>query len=1150
MATALRTSTSLRQTTRQDRPKSYLRPEADWPSQLDFDTTQRFGLAVALLDRLLTNAAGPVKLLDVGCNILNLLPSYFDPQLVRVTRCDTFENIAHDPHFVQITPGERLPFADESFDAVLSLEVLEHIPRDGRAFFLRECLRVSRRGCVWSCPNGEEEVRAAERVGSATFESRTGKPHPFLTEHEQYGTPTEAEIRRELSDCDVPHAVWQQNPVDLWLPSIVFGETLSEHGAPEWVRKALKDALTKLDRSATGTRSTPYRKLYVAAKRFDATAALESFPTPFGRLAESGTASPQPVQPLVSFGRVAGEVLAQMSSGWKREVKQLELDVSRHGADRKRWAEEADALRRELSAWNQRAYLLSNDITLLTRTFGWKLSYPLRLLQRWFAPPSFTDRDLRPWFELKPTNPGEWLGPGTGPLPVEWESLGLDPQFALPAVLPAGYARIEMKLTGPTRALTELFVDEGDGFTAGSCVESFEWEETLTVDIVVKLDKPVFGFRLDPMGTPGIFSLHYLRITPLAGPRILSHAVKKKIELLKMYKLTGPTLSNGLKMLATGQFRRAFGKIMQTYSDDRRLGPSSLASRTSYDVWRCRRQLTSEERARQIAESKALANPTVISLIMPVYNPPPDCLEKAIQSVRKQTYPHWQLCITDDKSTDPRIAGMLRKQAAADPRIIVQFAETNGGIATASNRALDRATGDFIGLFDNDDELAEHALFKMAEAIRANPQADFIYSDEDKITPDGTHIDPFFKPDWSPDFFLSCMYTCHFGVYRRSEVERVGRFRKEFDTAQDYDLALRIVSEIQNAAARGGPRETDKIVHVPDVLYHWRMLPGSTATTAQAKPKAEETARQAIVSYLERVNKPGRVERGSAVGLHRVRYDIQGRPKVSIVIPTAGRRSMIRGRETWYVLHCVQSIRQQSTYDHYEILVVDNDDLHPHLARELDALGVIRVPYTEPFNLSSKMNLGAARASGDYLILLNDDTEVIAPDWIEVMLELGQWPEVGAVGAKLLFEDGRLQHSGVTFLGRVPGHHFYGAPGDYPGYWHGNLLIRNYSAVTGACVLVRAEDYWAVGGFDPAFPLNYNDIDMCLKLRRLGKRIVYQPHAILSHFENASKEGIFAEEVERFIDRWGNEFPCDPYYNPNLTKVHGDYRLGAGLGGE
>lgn len=1127
---------------------SFLRPQPALPDKLDFDTARRFGLATQLLDRLFAGLSGPVRILDLGCNVLNLLPSYLDPDRVRVTRCDTYPNGGNDPDYRQIVPGEPLPFADGEFDAVVSLEVLEHVPVAGRRFFLAECLRVSRRGCVWTCPNGSEAIRYVESAGSATYTLRNGKPHPFLTEHSEFGLPTTDEITGHLAGLDVPHAVWHQSPADVWLANLVLAEPLAESFAPDWVHRRLRDGLDRLDRTTTGCRPASYRTAYVAAKTFDATAALEPFETPYGKPAPTAAESaPEESgeELLPAVCRAAGAAVADMAAGWKREVKHLEMEVARHAGERKQWAEEAEALRRELSAWNQRAYLQTQGIRLLTGTTPWKLGYPFRLLERWIAPPRFTERDLKPWFELKVNEDG-WQGPGSGPFPVEWESVGIDPQFVLPVVLPPGYVRIRLRMSGISRGITEIYADEGDGFQTASCVETFEWEENLSVDIVVKFDKPVFGLRLDPLAGPGRFKLHEFSATPLAGPRIFGHALLKKIMLLRMYELTGRTLWNGLKVLVTGRFGKVAGKLTQTFGDDRRLGPSSMAARTSYDVWRRRRELTDAEKQRQRTESVAWTNPPTISLLMPVYNPPPDCLDTAIQSVRNQTYPHWQLSICDDKSTDPKVSAILKRHAAADPRITLTFSPHNGGIAAACNLALEKATGEFVGGLDHDDELAEHCLFKIAEAIRANPRAEYVYTDEDKITPDGTHVDPFFKPDWSPDFFLSCMYTCHLGVYRTARVRAVGGYRSEYDTAQDYDMALRYVASLQNEARAGGPAEETRVVHVPDVLYHWRMLPSSTACSHRAKPKAEATARRALESYLEHVGRPGTVERGSDVGLHRVRYHIQGDPKVSIVIPSAGRRATVRGRDTWFVLHCVESIRRETTYANYEIVVVDNDDMAPPLQRELDELGVRRIPFTEPFNLSNKMNLGAAKAEGDYLLLLNDDTEVITPDWIEAMLEIGQWPEVGAVGAKLLFEDGRLQHAGVTLVGRVPLHHFYAAPGDYPGYWHGNLLVRNYSAVTGACVLVRTDDYHAVGGFDPEFPLNYNDIDMCLKLRQKGKRIVYQPHAKLYHFEGVSKEGTFKVEVDRFVAKWGEAMKRDPYYNPNLSQVHGDYRLGAG----
>ena len=285
------------------------------------------------------------------------------------------------------------------------------------------------------------------------------------------------------------------------------------------------------------------------------------------------------------------------------------------------------------------------------------------------------------------------------------------------------------------------------------------------------------------------------------------------------------------------------------------------------------------------------------------------------------------------------------------------------------------------------------------------------------------------------------------------------------------------------------------------------------------------------------------MEQGPSPGLQRVRYLIQGNPKISIVIPSAGRSAVVHGKETTFIGHVVRSIHEKSSYRNYEILVVDNDDMPPPLRRELDDLGVVRVVYTAPFNLSAKINLGAAKADGDFVLLLNDDMEIITPDWLECMLEHAQWPEVGAVGAKLLFPDGRLQHAGVTLLDGKPHHHFYGWPGHDPGYFGSHILTRNYSSVTGACLLTRTELFHDVGGFAADFPLNFNDIDFCLRLRKKGLRIVFTPYAQLFHFESASKTGCYAHEVDAFVKRWGGDYALDPYYSPHLATDAIDYRL-------
>jgi GT2 family glycosyltransferase len=445
---------------------------------------------------------------------------------------------------------------------------------------------------------------------------------------------------------------------------------------------------------------------------------------------------------------------------------------------------------------------------------------------------------------------------------------------------------------------------------------------------------------------------------------------------------------------------------------------------------------------------------------------------------------------------------------------------------------LELARGQYVALLDHDDELAEQALFRMAEAIVRDPSLEMLYSDEDKLTTEGRHVDPFFKPDWSPEYFLACMYTCHLGVYRTERLRQIGGWRSSFDGAQDYDLVLRLIA--------GQPR----IHHVPDVLYHWRTIPSSTASGAQAKPEAHLRARRALQAYLDSTGRGGRVEDGPSTGFHRIRYAIQGNPKVSIVIPSACRTIQFRGRQSWFVLECVSSIRRLSTYGNLEIIVLDNGDMSVELCEALKPLVIRRLPFTEPFNLARKMNVGARAAGGEQLLFLNDDVEVITPDWIESMLEYSQWPEIGAVGAQLLFPNNTQQHTGVTVLNGNPGHPFYQFPASHPGYFYSSQVHRNWSAVTGACLMTRAEVFQAAGGFTEEFPLNYNDVDYCLKLRDLGKRVVYMPYARLYHHESVTKTGTFAHELEAFKRVWLERLGRDPYYNPNLTTQTCDFRIG------
>lgn len=534
------------------------------------------------------------------------------------------------------------------------------------------------------------------------------------------------------------------------------------------------------------------------------------------------------------------------------------------------------------------------------------------------------------------------------------------------------------------------------------------------------------------------------------------------------------------------------------------------------------RRHTAEESAGLIQQ---MQRRPVISVLMPVFESNERWLRRAIESVTTQYYPRWELCIADDRSEAPHVRRILEEYASRDRRIKTVYRDTNGHIAAASNSALALASGEFVALLDHDDELAPDALLEMALAHNRNPAADMFYSDEDKIDERDVCSDPFFKPDWSPEYLLACMYTCHLGVYRTSLVRELGGFRTEATGAQDYDLALRLVSKSPN------------VVHIPKVLYHWRMHEKSTAQAGENKDYAYPAARWALQEHLNRSPFEGEVLAGPRYGFHRVRFRVRDEPLVSIVIPSAGRIASFDGQRIDLLRECVCSILGTSTWRRFEIIVVDNGDLRPELREWLDPRVRLITYQEKPFNLARKINLGAAQAEGEHLLLLNDDTRVVTPDWIQDLLQYSQQPAIGAVGAKLLFPGGRIQHAGIILLDGNPGHAYYDQPEDEPGYFVSAQVARNYLAVTGACLMTRREVFEEVGGFSEEFSLNYNDVDFCLKLHQRGYRIVYVPEAVLYHYESLSKEGaggVSAEELDRFHNKWGQHYLVDPYYNPNL----------------
>ncbi len=523
------------------------------------------------------------------------------------------------------------------------------------------------------------------------------------------------------------------------------------------------------------------------------------------------------------------------------------------------------------------------------------------------------------------------------------------------------------------------------------------------------------------------------------------------------------------------------------------------------------------------------------SIIMPVYNVEAKWLEKAIQSVQNQIYPNWELCIADDASPKPHIRSILTEYSKLDSRIKVIFRTENGNISAASNSALELVTGEYIALLDHDDEFAIDALFENAKLINQHPEADFIYSDEDKINTKGKRSHPCFKPDWSPEYFYSCMYTCHLGVYRTSIIRDIGGFRSTYDGSQDYDLVLRVVENTQN------------IYHIPKVLYHWRIIPSSAASGIQAKPWAYTAGKKALQAMIERSPYPGYVEETINPGIYRVRRHLIGKPLVSIIIPSTGKKIDTPKGSVCLLEDCIRSIKQLSTYPHYEIIVVDGYDISESTLKVIASPCVQLVRCHEQFNFSMRINAGVAKAKGQFLLLLNDDTKVLSPDWLESMLELAQQKEIGAVGAKLLSPDGRIQHTGMIFLEGNPCHAFYGFDSENPGYYCSNIVNKTYLAVTAACLMIRQEVFQQLGGLDELFPLNYNDVDLCLKAHQAGYRNVVTPYAQLIHYESAScQKGVSPGEISLLNNKWNDYLKIlrgDPYYNPNLSCQSANFQL-------
>lgn len=720
------------------------------------------------------------------------------------------------------------------------------------------------------------------------------------------------------------------------------------------------------------------------------------------------------------------------------------------------------------------------------------------------------------------------------PQGASYISQGEDPYFRLRSPLVAGWYMVEVQMLVPAgTAHARFYLDIGDGESeamsfalpihSGRMAKRLLW-----VTAPARL-------RFDPMTQQGAFTLQHFRLVRMFDS-LAKRRMHKKLEL-RMLNTRGslvPQLQAASPPKLCDSWRD-YNAIFEPVRDDA----------VTYARW------IEEVEAHQIpsleqqqAEMQTWSWLPEISIVLPTYNTPESLLRECLDSVVAQTYPHWQLCIADDASTQPHVQVLIRQYATMDKRIHYVLRPTNGHISASSNSALALATGEFVALLDHDDTLAPHALFTVAQCLQEQPSAQVIYSDEDKLDPEGRRCDPFFKPDWAPDLLFSQNYMAHLLVYQRQLLSDVGGFRTGYEGSQDYDLLLRCIARI---AAPGN------VIHIPKVLYHWRMAEGSTATGHAQKDYATAAAQQALQDHMDSCHPGVRVE-VTRPGIYRARWPLPGsQPLVSLIIPTRNGFDHLRT--------CIESIREKTTYTNYEILVVDNQSdcdqtltYLRHIEVDADYGGRVRVlKYDHPFNYSAINNFAASQARGSVLGLINNDVEVINGDWLSEMVSHALRPNVGCVGAKLYYPDGTLQHAGVVLgIGGVAGHSHKYSSGSDVGYFGRLLTAHNVSAVTGAVLLVRKAVFEEAGMLDEEYlKVAFNDVDFCLKVREAGYLNIWTPFAELFHHESKTrgdddtphKAARFASECVFMKDRWGELLRNDPFYNKNLTLSTEDYAI-------
>ncbi|WP_411350356.1 glycosyltransferase family 2 protein [Paenibacillus sp. WLX2291] len=711
----------------------------------------------------------------------------------------------------------------------------------------------------------------------------------------------------------------------------------------------------------------------------------------------------------------------------------------------------------------------------------------------------------------------------------KWRSLGEDPFFFIDGDYPKGWIELNVISSSAMIVPLKVYWDDGSGISEENSTKigSLPIGNRVSSQFTFYIPKQTRTLRLDTGTQKCEFELSLIDIKIVGALTILKKKYSNYINLSKC-------LNRDLILKAAKLYKKegikGVANRLKSFVD-----PSQLSTQQLYQEW-IRLNGISEYEINQNLNS--ITRKFTISVIMPVYNTPEEYLKKAIDSVREQLYPHWELCICNDASSNNKIQAIIEQYAQQDSRIKFIQHEKQQNISVASNSALSLASGEYVAFLDHDDEFTKDALYEVALLLNNEPDTDMIYSDEDKIDVKGNRSQPFFKPDWSPNTLLSQMYTCHLTVYRLEIVKKIGGFRVGYEGSQDYDLALRIVELTKN------------IRHINKILYHWRMSNTSTATSANAKTYTSDAGVRALKDTINRRGYNAKVFKDELANVYVMKHLPKNEPLISILIPT---RNMAEVLST-----CVDSIFKLSTYSNFEVIIIDNgsddpatlDLFNKYIVQHGKRFKVLRLDI--PFNYSKLNNLAAREAQGELILLLNNDVEIITPDWLEGLAGQAQRNEIGAVGAKLLYPDSTIQHAGVMLgISGTAGHSHKHFPENHPGYFSRLRMVSDYAAVTGACLMVKRKLFLEVDGLDEDLQVAFNDVDFCLKLIEKGYYNVYVPHVVLYHYESKSrgyentpeKMERFNKEADYLKKRWAFLLDNDPFYSKHLSREREDFSL-------